>query len=40
MPFQKIRFLGGKLGEHIAEELEAKTVGELEFLTLGERLII
>ncbi|KAG8838551.1 DNA-directed DNA polymerase eta rad30 [Serendipita sp. 405] len=29
MPFQKIRFLGGKLGAVIAEEYDVQTVGEL-----------
>ncbi|KAF4597468.1 DNA-directed DNA polymerase eta rad30 [Pleurotus pulmonarius] len=29
MPFQKIRFLGGKLGKAIAEEYDASTVGDL-----------
>lgn len=29
MQFQKIRFLGGKLGKAIAEEYDASTIGEL-----------
>jgi nucleotidyltransferase/DNA polymerase involved in DNA repair len=29
LPFQKIRFLGGKLGETVAEEYQATTVGDL-----------
>ncbi|KAH9958595.1 hypothetical protein BC827DRAFT_1136015 [Russula dissimulans] len=29
MPFQKIRFLGGKLGQAIADKFEASTVGDL-----------
>ncbi|TFK49546.1 DNA/RNA polymerase [Heliocybe sulcata] len=29
MPFQKIRFLGGKLGKALAEEYDVKTVGDL-----------
>ncbi|KAG8821399.1 DNA-directed DNA polymerase eta rad30 [Serendipita sp. 399] len=36
MPFQKIRFLGGKLGTVIAEEYDVKTVGELLSISLGE----
>ncbi|KZT73514.1 DNA/RNA polymerase [Daedalea quercina L-15889] len=36
MPFQKIRFLGGKLGKAIAEEYEASTVGDLLNITLEE----
>ncbi|KAI0073880.1 DNA/RNA polymerase [Panus rudis PR-1116 ss-1] len=33
MPFQKIRFLGGKLGKALAEEYDVSTVGDL--LTVG-----
>lgn len=36
LPFQKIRFLGGKLGTILAEEYEAKTVGELLSIDLAE----
>ncbi|KAF8322607.1 DNA polymerase eta [Clavulina sp. PMI_390] len=36
MPFQKIRFLGGKLGEHLSSAFEVQTVGELEHITLDE----
>ncbi|KAM6504280.1 hypothetical protein JOM56_001223 [Amanita muscaria] len=32
IPFQKIRFLGGKFGKAIAEEFEASTVGDLLFV--------
>jgi hypothetical protein len=35
MPFQKIRFLGGKLGEHLYNEFEVKSVGELEYISLS-----
>lgn len=36
LPFQKIRFLGGKLGEAIAAEWESSTVGELWNVGLEE----
>ncbi|KZT29647.1 DNA polymerase eta [Neolentinus lepideus HHB14362 ss-1] len=36
MPFQKIRFLGGKLGKALAEEYDVKTVGDLLSITLEE----
>ncbi|KAG8900523.1 DNA-directed DNA polymerase eta rad30 [Tulasnella sp. 403] len=36
MPFQKIRFLGGKLGETIADELGATTVGDALDASLEE----
>ncbi|KDQ19232.1 hypothetical protein BOTBODRAFT_153085 [Botryobasidium botryosum FD-172 SS1] len=36
MAFQKIRFLGGKLGDAIAEEYGAKFVGDLMSIDLGE----
>ncbi|TFK27153.1 DNA polymerase eta [Coprinopsis marcescibilis] len=36
MPFQKIRFLGGKLGRAFAEEYDAATVGDLLSITLDE----
>ncbi|RDB26370.1 N-acetyltransferase eso1 [Hypsizygus marmoreus] len=36
MPFQKIRFLGGKLGNAIAEEFGASTVGDLLSITLDD----
>ncbi|KAG8774998.1 DNA-directed DNA polymerase eta rad30 [Serendipita sp. 397] len=36
MPFQKIRFLGGKLGAVIAEEYDVQTVGELLSISLSE----
>ncbi|KAH8991346.1 DNA/RNA polymerase [Lactarius hatsudake] len=36
MPFQKIRFLGGKLGQAIADKFEASTVGDLLFIDLDE----
>ncbi|PVF95571.1 DNA/RNA polymerase [Serendipita vermifera] len=36
MPFQKIRFLGGKLGSMIAKEYEASTVGDLLSISLSE----
>jgi len=35
MPFQKIRFLGGKLGAAIAEEYDVETVGDLLIISLG-----
>ncbi|PFH53118.1 hypothetical protein AMATHDRAFT_73645 [Amanita thiersii Skay4041] len=38
MPFQKIRFLGGKLGKALAEEFEASAVGDLLSLCLAEEL--
>ncbi|CCM02291.1 uncharacterized protein FIBRA_04379 [Fibroporia radiculosa] len=34
--FQKIRFLGGKLGKAIAEEFDASTVGDLLLINLEE----
>ncbi|KAH9057824.1 DNA/RNA polymerase [Lactarius vividus] len=36
MPFQKIRFLGGKLGQAIADKFEASTVGDLLPIDLDE----
>ncbi|KAJ3557229.1 hypothetical protein NM688_g1585 [Phlebia brevispora] len=36
LPFQKIRFLGGKLGAALAEEYDVKTVGDLLTVTLDE----
>ncbi|KDQ57336.1 hypothetical protein JAAARDRAFT_178997 [Jaapia argillacea MUCL 33604] len=36
MPFQKIRFLGGKLGKALAEEYDVKTVGDLLTISLEE----
>ncbi|OSX59100.1 hypothetical protein POSPLADRAFT_1151543 [Postia placenta MAD-698-R-SB12] len=36
MPFQKIRFLGGKLGKAFAEEYDASTVGDLLAISLEE----
>lgn len=36
LPFQKIRFLGGKLGDAIAKEWERSTVGDLWSVTLAE----
>ncbi|KAI9434193.1 DNA/RNA polymerase [Lactarius indigo] len=36
MPFQKIRFLGGKLGQAIADKFEASTVGDLLSIDLDE----
>lgn len=36
MRFQKIRFLGGKLGKALAEEYESSTVGELLTISLEE----
>jgi len=36
LQFQKIRFLGGKLGTAIAEEYDAKTVGDLWTVSLDE----
>ncbi|KAI0261515.1 hypothetical protein BC834DRAFT_830065 [Gloeopeniophorella convolvens] len=36
MPFQKIRFLGGKLGQAIADKFEASTVGDLLTISLEE----
>ncbi|KZT06045.1 DNA/RNA polymerase [Laetiporus sulphureus 93-53] len=35
-PFQKIRFLGGKLGKAMAEEYDASTVGDLLAINLDE----
>ncbi|KAL0954665.1 hypothetical protein HGRIS_003615 [Hohenbuehelia grisea] len=37
MSFQKIRWLGGKLGKAIAEEYEAQTVGDLLSIGLNSR---
>lgn len=34
----QIRFLGGKLGEHLSTEFEVQTVGELEHITLGNSI--
>lgn len=39
MPIKKIRFLGGKLGEALADEFVVITVGELEHITLSEYLL-
>ncbi|ESK86603.1 eta dna polymerase [Moniliophthora roreri MCA 2997] len=36
LPFQKIRFLGGKLGEAIAKEYDVSTVGDLLPISLEE----
>ncbi|KAG6817165.1 hypothetical protein H0H87_012126 [Tephrocybe sp. NHM501043] len=36
LPFQKIRFLGGKLGTAIAKEFEVATVGDLLSISLGK----
>ncbi|KIO34646.1 hypothetical protein M407DRAFT_209923 [Tulasnella calospora MUT 4182] len=36
MPFQKIRFLGGKLGEALADEFGAKTVGDVLLLGVDD----
>ncbi|KAG9123491.1 DNA-directed DNA polymerase eta rad30, partial [Ceratobasidium sp. 392] len=36
MPFQKIRFLGGKLGDAMAAQFEATTVAELKEIDLEE----
>ncbi|TFY60808.1 hypothetical protein EVG20_g7285 [Dentipellis fragilis] len=36
MPFQKIRFLGGKLGKALAEEYDVSTVGDLLTVSLDE----
>ncbi|KAF9006628.1 hypothetical protein BDQ17DRAFT_1352101 [Cyathus striatus] len=36
IPFQKIRFLGGKLGKAIAKEYEASTVGDLLYISLDD----
>ncbi|KAH9945194.1 DNA/RNA polymerase [Epithele typhae] len=36
MPFQKIRFLGGKLGKALAEEYDVSTVGDLLTIDLEE----
>ncbi|THH19824.1 hypothetical protein EW146_g1420 [Bondarzewia mesenterica] len=36
MPFQKIRFLGGKLGKALAEEYDVSTVGDLLSISLEE----
>ncbi|KAF8624512.1 hypothetical protein AX15_005827 [Amanita polypyramis BW_CC] len=36
IPFQRIRFLGGKLGKALAEEFEASTVGDLLTINLDE----
>ncbi|KAG9049339.1 DNA-directed DNA polymerase eta rad30 [Tulasnella sp. UAMH 9824] len=36
MPFQKIRFLGGKLGEALADEFGAKTVGDVLSVSLDD----
>ncbi|KAF9507700.1 hypothetical protein BS47DRAFT_1333112 [Hydnum rufescens UP504] len=36
MPFQNIRNLGGKLGKTLSAQFEAKTVGELEHISLAE----
>jgi hypothetical protein len=32
----QIRFLGGKFGERLSNIFEAQTVGQIEYLTLGE----
>lgn len=36
MPFQKIRFLGGKLGDALAKEYDVSTVGDLLTVSLDE----
>ncbi|KAL0060828.1 N-acetyltransferase eso1 [Marasmius tenuissimus] len=36
MPFQKIRFLGGKLGEALAKEYDVSTVQDLLHVSLGK----
>ncbi|KAI6165702.1 hypothetical protein EDD17DRAFT_179380 [Pisolithus thermaeus] len=36
MPFQKIRFLGGKLGDALAKEYDVSTVGDLLAVSLDE----
>ncbi|KAI0648921.1 DNA/RNA polymerase [Trametes meyenii] len=36
LPFQKIRFLGGKLGKALAEEYDVSTVGDLLTISLDE----
>ncbi|KAI0671921.1 DNA/RNA polymerase [Trametes maxima] len=36
LPFQKIRFLGGKLGKALAEEYDVSTVGDLLTINLDE----
>ncbi|KAG5653390.1 hypothetical protein H0H81_000777 [Sphagnurus paluster] len=36
LPFQKIRFLGGKLGSAIAQEYDASTVGDLLSISLED----
>ncbi|OCH84811.1 DNA polymerase eta [Obba rivulosa] len=36
MPFQKIRFLGGKLGKALAQEYDVSTVGDLLTISLDE----
>ncbi|KAI0926251.1 hypothetical protein AcV5_008760 [Taiwanofungus camphoratus] len=36
MPFQKIRFLGGKLGKALAQEYDVSTVGDLLAISLDE----
>ncbi|KAF8501401.1 hypothetical protein F5888DRAFT_1226382 [Russula emetica] len=36
MPFQKIRFLGGKLGKAIADKFEVSTVGDLLPISIDE----
>ncbi|KAG9017147.1 DNA-directed DNA polymerase eta rad30 [Tulasnella sp. 427] len=36
MPFQKIRFLGGKLGDALADEFGAKTVGDVLTVSLDD----
>lgn len=37
LPFQKIRFLGGKLGDALAKEYDVSTVGDLLAVSLGNR---
>lgn len=34
MPFTKIRFLGGKLGDAMAKEYEANTVGDMLYVAV------
>ncbi|KAF8340287.1 uncharacterized protein EI90DRAFT_3035084 [Cantharellus anzutake] len=36
MPFQNIRFLGGKLGRTLSDDMDAETVGDLEHISLNE----
>ncbi|KAG1905570.1 uncharacterized protein F5891DRAFT_1126263 [Suillus fuscotomentosus] len=38
LPFQKIRFLGGKLGDALAKEYDVSTVGDLFFLYMVDEI--